>query len=241
MASEHDRVSSFFLFTTGIAICLAIGYVIPWGGTGSAAPRRVDALIAEMADPASRTQAYLRLRDQGAAAAPALLEAAQDPTYAARAEAVELLGRARSQEALPFLVGLTEPSLADARLGALGQIRGERALAAVVAALDQQERPELYFPALRALSAWPDLAQEVVAQRIVPFLGHAEWGLRELAARGVGEHRHAPAVATLIGLLRDDEPQVRQTAAWALMQIGEPRGRAAVDEALKSGAVVSEE
>ena len=241
MSDERKGVPSFFLFTTGVALCLAVGYLIPWGSSEGAARGGAEGLVAELGDPATRTAAYVRLAERGAAAAPALLAAARDPAFPARAEAIELLGRARSADALPFLLGLDEPALADERLTALGRIRGEQALAALLTALASGDRLELRFPALRALASWPGLDADVVAQRVVPYLDHAQWGLRELAARAVGEHRHAPATPRLIELLGDGEPAVRQTAAWALMQIGDPEGRAAVERALAKGAVAFEE
>ncbi len=234
-------VPFFFWLATCVAIGAGVGYLAPWdGGVPLRQSRSVDRLVGELADPATRTAAYMRLKERGSEAVPALLAAAKDPAYPARSEAVELLGRLEAQEARAFLLELAEPELADERVVALGRLGGAEALREVLATLERPEL-ELHFPALNALIRWREPLPAEVPGRVLPYLSHAEWGLRELAAKFMGTHRHAPALQPLIALLEDPQAPVRQAAAWALMQLGDPDGQAAVQRALERGAVVFEE
>lgn len=194
-----------------------------------------EALAAELADPAKRTIAYGKLLDLREAAVPALLDVAGRPGPA-RGEAIELLGRIGDPRALPVILAVDDPELADERLLALGKLRGDEALREVLAALRGADVP-LKLLAIRTLSGWPGLDPSTVVAEVTPCLGHEVPGLREVAAQFVGAHRHEPAAPALIGLLRDDDASVRHKAAWALMQIGTPEAVAAVDSALRAGAV----
>ncbi len=199
----------------------------------------VRGLTADLADPAKRTIAYGKLLDLREAAVPALLEVVGQPGSPARGEAIDLLGRMGDPRAVPALLAVDDPELADERIAALGKLQGDEALAAVLAALRGPD-VALKFPALRALAVWRDVDTACLLPDVEPYLTHELSGLREFAARFLGARRHAPAVPTLVGLLRDDDASVRQTAAWALSQIGTQDAVAAVDSALKSGAVSSE-
>lgn len=198
----------------------------------------VEALTADLEDPAKRTIAYGKLLDLREAAVPALLEAVGRPGLA-RGEAIELLGRIGDARALPVILAVDDPSLADERLNALGKLQGDEALGEVLAAARGSD-VELKILAVRALAGWREVDAARLEADVEPCLRHEVPGLREVAAQFMGAHRHAPAAPTLIGMLRDDDATVRQKAAWALAQIGTQDAVAAVDSALQTGAVSPE-
>lgn len=194
-------------------------------------------LVRELEDPTERTRAGFKLLDQGQEAVPALLRAAQDPDFKARARAIDLLGQLRAPEAVPLLLKLNDPALAEVRVVALGRIQGAEALAAIRKVLKDPQAPvPVTFAAVRAAAGWQDPPQDLDAD-VEPYLHHDVWGLREFAAAYFGAHKRVEAVPALIGLLKDSNASVRRKAAWALMQIKAPAGVKAVDEALAAGAI----
>lgn len=204
---------------------------------------RLRGLVADLADPDRRGAAYRTLYEEVRGdAIPALLEVATDPKAPLhqRSEAVELLGRIGGSygdaRPLPALLALDEPDLALVRLEALGRLRGEEALAAVLDALRGPDVPKK-FPALRVLADWKEADTARLLPDVEPFLDHEQPGLREFAAKFMGVRRHGPAVPALVGKLRDPDGTVRQMAAWSLAQIGTQDAVAAVQSAIETGAV----
>lgn len=193
-------------------------------------------LVQDLADPAKRTIAYQKLLDLGPDAAPSLIDALADPAWPARGEAVELLGRLRDPRALPPILALDDPALAQVRLEALGRLGGEDALAELLEAL-RGDDVALKFPALRAVADFGDVELGRLLPDVEPYLAHEQAGLREFAAKFMGARRHQAAVPALIGLLRDDDASVRQMAGWALAQVGTGDAVAAVDSAIQAGAI----
>lgn len=193
-------------------------------------------LVQDLADPAKRTIAYQKLLDLGPDAVPSLIDAVADAGWPARGEAVELLGRLRDPRALPPVLALDDPALAQVRLEALGRLGGEDALAELLEALRGAD-VALKFPALRALSEFGDVDVERLLPDVEPYLAHEQAGLREFAAKFMGTRRHQLAVPALVGLLGDDDASVRQMAGWALAQVGTGDAVAAVDSAIQSGAI----
>ncbi|MGE0709865.1 MAG: HEAT repeat domain-containing protein [Planctomycetota bacterium] len=237
-APRTGAVPLFFWLIIMVLMGLAIGMWAPWRDRSDRPSQRpVPELVAEMAsaDARARTEAYVRLRDWGADAGPELLTAAKDPSYGARREAIELLGRGAFEPARAFLLELRDPALREERLGALGRLGGPEALAALRGALASGDVP-LEFAALRALAGFKDVPAAALDE-VMPFLEDPEWGLRDQAAACLGRQRHAAAVTPLITRLQDDQPDVRNRAAWALMQIGAEEGVKAVQAALERGAV----
>lgn len=203
-------------------------------------PVDAGALATDLGDPSRRTIAYMKLLELGPDAVPALLEVVRQPASPGRGDALELLGRIGDARGLPAALAVDDPRLQNTRLEALGRLRGEAALAEVLAALRGGD-PSLQFPALRSLAEWHEVDTARLLPDVEPFLEHELGGLREFAVRFMGARRHAPAVPALIARLRDDEAPVRQAAAWALSQVGTQDAVAAVDSAMKSGAVLAEE
>jgi len=200
-------------------------------------------LIAQLEEPGERTFASERILEEGEAIVPALLGALEDPDFTAREDVVELLGRIGDPRARPALLALEDEDLALARLRALGGVRGPEALDEVVEALETGTRRE-ELVALTVLTDWPDDDHERDAELAVALRNYVASdfpGHRALAAEALGRRRHAPATADLIGLLDDEEPAVREQAAWALLQIGSPEAEQAVEAALDAGTVTFSE
>ena len=132
----------------------------------------------------------------------------------------------------PVLLAIDDPNLARERLEALGAIPDPRTLPVLLEAL-HSKRAELSYSALFCLVQRDDAPIDV----LVPFLGSGRSRERSLAAEAMGNRRHLPALLTLIEMLDDEESQVREAAARALLQLGDPKGNAAVDRGVERGAV----
>ncbi|HBP21184.1 MAG TPA: hypothetical protein DEA08_25780 [Planctomycetes bacterium] len=235
-ASARATIPLVFWLLIMVCMGLAIGLWSPWRDRSDRAPARpLEDLIAGLEDPAQQRRAYLYLKDWGPSAGPRLLEAARDEGFGARHEAIELLGRLRYQPALPYLLALEEPQLREARLVAAGRIGGPEATALLRETLAGPE-VELKFAALRVLADQPDLPAEACDEALA-FLTHEAFGLRELAAEFCGRQRYGPALEPLKLRLEDAHGDVRNKAAWALMQLGEASGVAAVEAAIERGRV----
>lgn len=235
-ASARAAIPLAFWLLIMVLAGLAIGMWSPWRDRSDRAPARpLDDLIEALADPALQRRAYLYLKDWGPGAGPRLLEAAQDERYGVRAEAIELLGRLRYEPALPYLLQLEDPALREVRLVAVGRIGGPQARELLRRTL-AGPAVELKFAALRILADDDELPPEACDEALA-FLTHEAFGLRELAAEFCGRQRYAPALEPLKLRLEDAHPDVRNKAAWALMQLGEESGVAAVEAAIERGGV----
>lgn len=227
-----------------VAVCVVVGLVAGVLGPRALTAYRTEQLLDDLTDSAKKTAAYLRLLDLRGRAVPALLGRLDDEGYAARGDALELLGRSGDRRALARILALNEPALAHDRLVALGNLGGPEAQRELVAALERALAPggdlSLAFPALKALGDWPELPGAITV-RFLPLLEHEQWGLRELAARGLGSQGYAAAEPALIALLRDPNLSVRQGAAWSLERLGTPTAVDAVAKALDAGLIPPEE
>jgi epoxyqueuosine reductase len=65
-----------------------------------------------------------------------------------------------------------------------------------------------------------------------PILRAKRGGLLRNAAVALGNARDASAIPSLAEALRDPDPLVRSHAAWALGQIGGPKARAILEDAI---------
>ena len=197
-------------------------------------------LVEGLRDPGKRFQTQQRLIESGPEVVPYLIEVVEETGHPGRREAIEVLGRKEDPRALDAILAVDDPELAVERLHALGAIRGPRALGEVLAALDGDDL-ELELAALVVLRRWPD-ADEATVPKLTPYLTHHFAGARALACEGLGQRRYAPSEPVITELMRDPEepPRVREAAAGALLQIGTPSARAAVDAAYQAGLVTLE-
>jgi len=191
-------------------------------------PRLVD----ELAVAGANTAARLKLIELGSEAVPDLIEVAQDPTHLGRADAIEILGRIGDPRAVPVLLAIEDPNYARVRIEALGQIEDPRTLPVLLEALHSSSA-EVSLSALFQLVE----REDAPIDELEGYLASGRPRERALAARAMGYRRHMPALQTLIEMLDDEEAQVRQEAGRALLQLGDPKGNAAVDRAVERGAV----
>ena len=89
--------------------------------------------------------------------------------------------------------------------------------------LDQLERygakEELYPRLDRTLAALGGVADPSTAPRIVPFLKHSRWQIRQEAARALGRLGDPSTAENLIAALDDADPRVAPAAAMALREL----------------------
>ena len=180
-------------------------------------------------------------------AVPALVDALSDADVNVRHAAATSLGQIGSTEAVPRLVEALrdEPWLQYPALHALGEIGDPRAAPALVELLGDEL---LRGPALEALGLVGDRA---CLARIAPHLLDPDPGLRNAAIRAVVEieqratssgdsldpHvqavlRDEDLVTHLLGMLSDDDPRNRRTAAVTLGWLREPRATGPLIERL---------
>lgn len=223
-----------------IAVTLALlaggaGLLVAWSGRRPQAVARRH--VAELADPARADAAFRELETNlEEHALEPTLAAAADPAFAGRERAIELLGALRDRRAVPVVVAAREPALREARAVALGRLGGDEAKAELLLILDGDD-VELKFPVARAVIHWPD-PDGALRARVRPLLDHPVPGLREAAADFLARHPDPADVPALIGRLKDDDGTVRQAAGKALIQIGGDAATAAVDSAVRTGAVL---
>jgi HEAT repeat protein len=182
----------------------------------------------------------------------ALVQVLSDPDVNVRHAAATSLGQIGSPEAVPRLVEAlhAEPWLQYSALHALGEIGDPRAAPSLLSLLDDEM---LRAPALEALGR---LAGRDVLPRIAPHLLDPDPALRNAAIRAVVEIEQRAAasgesldpevqaalrreelVAHLIGMLADEDPRNRRTAAVTLGWLREGRATASLLELLGDAAV----
>jgi HEAT repeat protein len=198
-------------------------------------------VVERLRDPSQRFQAKQQLLDLGEESVPYLIEVAEEVGHPAREDAIEALGRLEDPRALPVIMAVDDPELAEIRLHALGALRGPEALAEVLRHLEG-DSVRLELAALVVLRQWPDVDAETVP-RLTPYLDHHIAGARALACEGLGHRKHAESEPRITELLFDgsETPRVREAAAWALLQIGTQTARDAVDRAYEQGLVTLED
>ena len=219
-------------------------------GTAATAP-----LLALLTDPDEEVRLFAAVMlgsMKEPAAVGTLVEALSDPDVNVRHAAATSLGQIGSPLAVPRLVDALrgEPWLQYPALHALGEIGDPRAAPALLPLLDDEM---LRAPALEALGR---LAGREALARIAPHLLDPDPALRNAAIRAVVEiEQRATAsgesldpevqaalkredlVAHLIGMLADEDPRNRRTAAVTLGWLREGRAVAPLLELLGDAAV----
>jgi HEAT repeat protein len=112
-------------------------------------------------------------------------------------------------------------------LGGAGEEGADAVIEHLVEATDRGHR-RAYFDALTHLKAG--------VSSLVHMLGDAQWFVVRNAAELLGRMNAREAEDALCAVLEHDDERVRGSATLALMQLGTPRGRAAVVDALQDPA-----
>jgi HEAT repeat protein len=209
-----------------IAVLLPVAAVRLWGETAEV--RRAAALIEDLAsgDAAVREAAAWGLGALGSErAVEPLIESLADPDPRVRGVAARALGRIGNPRAYTALAGRLDdpdPHVRELVILGLETIPDDRALDALLGALGDPEM-SVRSVAVSALAHLEGtravLALAFVAER------DPDPHTRVMAISALGKRGHGGRVAVprLIGLLRDGDGSVRNGAARALGEIGDPR------------------
>ncbi|WP_292365513.1 MULTISPECIES: HEAT repeat domain-containing protein [unclassified Methanoculleus] len=215
------------------------------GGGAPACDRDAERLIARLSsrDPETRYRAAGCLGDAGVSAAVEPLAALlADPEVGVRWKATEALGRLGSPAVGPLTESLRSDDV-DVRwmaAVALGGIGDPAAIPALMGALNDGDAYVRSRAAL-ALGAIGEAAREGLIASLSAGNERVRWG----AALALGSIGGESAIKALIGALRDPDGDVRQRAAGALGDIGEPALPSLIealrtdDEALRQGAIAA--
>jgi hypothetical protein len=152
--------------------------------------------------------------------AAALSTGLTEPEPSIRYTAAMLLGRQGDARAVNVLIEAAGAGERDCQLraiAALGQLRDERASAALAAALASEDE-EVHWAASQALCVLKEAAFPALIQTLKAPKPHVRWH----AARGLGDIGDARAAGSLAEALLDDDFSVRWAAAEALTKLGAP-------------------
>jgi len=175
--------------------------------------------------------ALARRKDEQAESA--ALAGLDDPDPSVRRHAIDALGRLHSVKAVPRLVKITgdvdRPDEAVAAVGSLSSIGGEKAKAAVIAAL-RSKNTRVRWQAAR-LASGADAVQPLIAA-----LRDEDPDVREAAAIRLGHLGDKRAVKPLIAALDDPKRGIQRSAANALGDLGDASAVPALIAALDHDA-----
>lgn len=160
---------------------------------------------------------------------------ASDPDPVRRARAAEALGEFLDPHGLPALAkaalkdaNITVRATAVRALGRLNAVGGNDALRAAMADADAGVRRAALEQVLRVNFFRDDAA-------VVARLADSSADVRRIAAQLAGEQRIGDALFPLLGLvMTDEDPSVRQAAAFALGRIGGSDAFAALADAKRA-------
>lgn len=192
------------------------------GPEAPACDRDTKRLIARLSNrnPDARYRAAECLGEAGEVAAVGPLAALlRDPESGVRWKATEALGKLGSPAVGPLTESLRSENV-DVRwmaAVALGDIGDSEAVPALMEALNDEDAYVRSRAAL-ALGAIGEPARERLIASLSTGNGRVRWGV----ALGLGKIGGESAVDALIGALHDPDTEVRQRAASALGDIGEP-------------------
>ncbi len=135
-----------------------------------------------------------------------------------RSGAATALGEIKHESAVPSLIETLKderPEVREIASNALGRI-GEPAVPHLIQALKNEHRA-VRENAARALGL---IKHENAVPALIQALKDENWDVRERAAKALGEIKHENAVKPLTkALLKDKDPDVKESAAWALFTI----------------------
>ena len=172
--------------------------------------------LGNLEDPADREQAI-----------PALVKALRDDRFEVRAEAAGSLGEIgddRVIEPLADRLGDGDPQVRQNAAIALGTLRNPKGFAPLVTAL-RDGPADVRFQAATSL---PEIDAAASYDVLVDALGDRDPKVVSAIALSLGAIGDGRAVAPLSGLLEHGDRQVRFDAAYALAELRDPRGKAAL-------------
>lgn len=176
----------------------------------------VEVLIDLLRDDDEQLQALAAsaLVKTGGIAVPPLIEALAGPSSGLRRRSIwvlAMIGDARAVD--PLIDMLRQPDAKTRRYAAdaLGRIGARQAIQPLISALNDDDK-RVRWDAARALDRFQNEAIEPLVQVLYRGTDHA----REAAANALAWMGDVRAVASLVGALRDRDPQVRSRAAFAL-------------------------
>ncbi len=200
-------------------------------------PQAVDLVLPLLGheDPdVARTAGWLlRRMGSGSAGVSAAGAVLADPAAAveARASAAVALGELREAGGIGALTaalsGDPEPAVRAAAARGLGALHRETVAPALATSLRSDAEPSVRRAAARALGSVPDATEGP----LVEGLKDDDPGVRVEAAWSLGRRRLRGALGNLHGALADPDCRVGAAAAWALLQIGDPQSRDALQAA----------
>ena len=133
---------------------------------------------------------------------------------------VELLGEARSDEAIPGLLKLVEHSDSDVRgmaADALGKIGDEQAIPGLLKLVEDSDSDVRW----RAADALGKIGDEQAIPGLLKLVEHSDSDVRWIAADALGKIGDGQAIPGLLKLLEDSDSDVRRMVADALGKIGD--------------------
>ena len=175
------------------------------------------ALLGRESTTAIRSEAYLALLDCGDKAAAATLKAARDADPVRREHALALVGNLKPEGAFEAARdGLADENFPrkHAAAWALGELRDERAVPLLIAALARDELPITGREIVRALARFGPKTVEPLAHALPAIPDEP----RSYAIRMLGELHDPRAQPALTQALSD--PATRADAVWALGTLG---------------------
>ncbi len=181
-------------------------------------------LIASLKDDSPAVRLYaaqaLGLIADARAVTP-LIAALNDPRPEVRVQVAAALGRMKDGRAFQPLAGaLLSDREGSVRLQAvkgLGELRDARAVQPLISVLGDDD-PDIRAAAVTALG----LLGRPAFGALAAALGDKDARRRQHAAQALGEIRDPRAIAPLIAIMKDADPNVRFRAYQALGRIGEP-------------------
>jgi len=200
-------------------------------------PQAVDLVLPLLGheDPqVARTAGWLlRRMGSGTAGVSAAGTVLLDPatTKEARVAAATALGELREAGGTSALTSAIandpEPEVRAAAARAAGALHRDGAAGALATALRSDAEPSVRRAAASALGCAPDATEGA----LIDGLNDGDPGVRVEAAWSLGRHRFRGALGNLHGALADQDCRVGAAAAWALLQIGDPQSRDALQAA----------